>query len=555
MAAEDAGMTPDKVTAFTAKVICAAYSEPGAEFSEGYWCDHWTYNLDLIESYLAVYPEKKEELLFGGFQYRWYESKAMVNPRAKRYCVTENGLRQYYALGAHREKNGQKWMRTADGGLAYSTLAEKLIALCVLKTATLDAAGMGVEMEGGKPGWYDALNGLPGLLGSSMAESCELARLLAFTADALEKEPGTLSLYTEIAGLLTESERILAETADPYTRWDWMNAMKERYRASVWDGFAGSKVSVSRADIAAALRQMEQAVLQGIEKAKQLGTGILPTYFTFRAERLCQTEDGVMPLELTPAPLPLFLEGPVRYLKLALPMAEKQRLADALRHSDLYDEKLKMYRVNASLADASFEVGRAKAFTPGWLENGSIWLHMEYKYLLELLKSGMYEEFSQAFRDAAVPFQNPERYGRSPLENVSFIASSVNPDPAVHGRGFVARLSGSTAEFVEIWQLMFFGRDPFRMKDGKLTLGFRPFVPAYLMPENGRVSATFLGHIPVVYEAAGLRELVPGKTSPISYTLTWNDGTTRTLQGDHLEEPYTLAVRSGEIAKIYVTMR
>ena len=102
---------------------------------------------------------------------------------------------------------------------------------------------------------------------------------------------------------------------------------------------------------------------------------------------------------------------------------------------------------------------------------------------------------------------------------------------------------------------MFFGRDPFRMKNGKLTLGFRPFVPAYLMPENGRVSTTFLGHIPVVYEAAGLRELVPGKTSPVSYTLTWKDGATRTLQGDRLGEPYSLAVRSGEITKIHVTMR
>lgn len=146
---------------------------------------------------------------------------------------------------------------------------------------------MGVEMEGGKPGWYDALNGLPGLLGSSMAESCELARLLAFTADALEQEPGTLSLYTEIAGLLTESVRILTETADNYTRWDLMNTMKEHYRASVWDGFVGSKTSVSRAEVAAALRQMEQAVLQGIEKAKRLGTEILPTYFTFRAGAVC----------------------------------------------------------------------------------------------------------------------------------------------------------------------------------------------------------------------------------------------------------------------------
>ncbi len=55
-----------------------------------------------------------------------------------------------------------------------------------------------------------------------------------------------------------------------------------------------------------------------------------------------------------------------------------------------------MYRVNESLSDQSHEIGRARAFSPGWLENGSIWLHMEYKYLLELIKSELYEEYYQA---------------------------------------------------------------------------------------------------------------------------------------------------------------
>ncbi len=32
----------------------------------------------------------------------------------------------------------------------------------ILKFSTLDPHGMGVEMEGGKPGWNDAMNGLPG---------------------------------------------------------------------------------------------------------------------------------------------------------------------------------------------------------------------------------------------------------------------------------------------------------------------------------------------------------------------------------------------------------
>ncbi len=56
-------------------------------------------------------------------------------------------------------------MRTeyGSGDVLTMTLMEKLILLSAVKFATLDAYGMGIEMEGGKPGWYDALNGMPGL--------------------------------------------------------------------------------------------------------------------------------------------------------------------------------------------------------------------------------------------------------------------------------------------------------------------------------------------------------------------------------------------------------
>ena len=54
---------------------------------------------------------------------------------------------------------------------ATTTIFARLYLLAWLKTATLDPYGMGVEMEAGRPGWYDALNGLPGLLGSSMPET------------------------------------------------------------------------------------------------------------------------------------------------------------------------------------------------------------------------------------------------------------------------------------------------------------------------------------------------------------------------------------------------
>ena len=38
----------------------------------------------------------------------------------------------------------------------------------------------GIEMEADKPNWYDSLNGLPGLLGSSVSETLELKRYCMF---------------------------------------------------------------------------------------------------------------------------------------------------------------------------------------------------------------------------------------------------------------------------------------------------------------------------------------------------------------------------------------
>ncbi len=547
MAAEDAGY-PDPA-GITARIICESENEPNADFGEGYWCDHWTYNLDQIETYLTIYPERKDELLFAEDTCRWYDTRVLINPRRKRYRMTENGLRQYYALDETAKISHYKWMRTSDGMTARSSIMEKILLLCGLKTATLDPEGMGIEMEGGRPGWYDALNGLPGLLGSSMAESCELARLLSFAAQTLESKDGSLSLYSEIWDVLKTVGHTLETEADPFTRWDAMNTFKEQYRAQTCNGFCGTKLQIPCRDLAILIHKIEQEVLDGIEKAKERNSGLIPTYFTFSAENA----EGWKPLKLTATPLPLFLEGPVRYLKLPLSHDEKKVLSGRVKESCLYDRKLRMYKVNESLSGVSFEAGRAMAFTPGWLENESVWLHMEYKYLLELLKSGLYEEFSQAFHDAAIPFLNPDIYGRSTLENVSFLASSANPDPEIHGRGFVSRLSGSTAEFIHMWQVLFFGLQPFRLHEGKLTLEFSPFLPEYLMAPE--IHAVFLGSVHVTYLCDGLSALIPGYTKAQSHLLTYRDGTQKAFTGSTLEEGPSLDIRNGLVKRILVTMR
>ncbi len=142
----------------------------------------------------------------------------------------------------------------------------------------------------------------------------------------------------------------------------------------------------------------------GVQRALDLNHGVPPTYFTYRVEDYdvldetdAQGRSFIRAKRFTPQVLPLFLEGPVHAFKV-LPQAEVRRVYQQIKASPLFDQELKMYKVNASLADQPHDIGRARAFVPGWLENESIWLHMEYKYLLEVLRAGLYEEFYADFQ-------------------------------------------------------------------------------------------------------------------------------------------------------------
>jgi hypothetical protein len=54
------------------------------------------------------------------------------------------------ATSSHGETDA---LTDADGDVFTVSLAAKLIILATVKFAQLDPLGMGVEMEGGKPGW------------------------------------------------------------------------------------------------------------------------------------------------------------------------------------------------------------------------------------------------------------------------------------------------------------------------------------------------------------------------------------------------------------------
>ncbi len=539
------------------KVMERAENRINGDFIEGYWTDHWTYNLDLIEGYLQIFPEREEELLFEA-GYSYFVSQVNINKRQRRYEKTPNGIRQYHPLDEeHKRTSGEKILMSnyGKGEVIYSTLMEKLILLCAVKFAALDAYGMGIEMEGGKPGWYDALNGLSGLLGSSMCETYELGRNLEFTVAGLKKYPKEVALLSEMVKLIedlgviaAEEMTVLQKEQEVISFWNRINDVKEDYREKTYQGISGERISMSADDLVGILESWLEIVRMGIRKACLISGELCPAYFYYDVTQYEETADGIIPLRFQVKTVPFFLEGPVRFLKLDHSLEEKRELCRKVKNSDLYDKKLSMYKVNASLGEATYEIGRAKAFTPGWLENESIWLHMEYKYLLELLKSGMYEEFAEDFHKALVPFLDQETYGRSILENSSFIASSKNPNKKYHGKGFVARLSGSTVEFIHMWQIMMFGKNPFMLEDGQLTLRLEPMIPDYLAAET--VTGTFLGTVRVDYQLGEKKSYLPGNYRVEKMELHYRDGSSHVTDAGFVRGARAKDIREGKVSCI-----
>lgn len=564
---------------FLQEALQAAEQYFDAEFSEGYWIDHWTYNLDLLNSFLDVYPDRLEELLFGRQDLPFFDSPAFVQPRSKKYVLVGDQPRQYGAVIRDEDKAAMiaarrdypNFLRSQNGlGEVYRTsLFAKLTILALLKFATMDPSGMGIEMEANKPGWCDALNGLPGLFGSSMSETFDLDRLLAFLQAHLpETEAGALPLPVEVAELLQEVIRLLrmhqaseAEDRD-FFYWDGVAAAREQYRAGVRFGFGGQVALISFRELTEQLSLLQEKVQTGIARALKLNGGIPPTYFTYEVEafEILHGSDGkpltdrqqrpyLRALRFRQRVLPIFLEGPVRMFKTLPDVRAARRLHRQVRASVLYDRTLKMYKTNAPLEDQPMEIGRLRAFTPGWLENESIFLHMEYKYLLELLRAGLYEEFFEDFRNALVAFQDPARYGRSPLENSSFLVSSAHPDKSLHGAGFVARLTGATAEFLSMWHIMMAGKNPFHIQDGQLCLRLRPALPGWLFDEAGTLSFAFLGQCQVTYFNP-LRENTYAAHMQIQHLHVYLHGEKIEIQGNVIGAPYAALLREGQIERI-----
>lgn len=530
-----------------------------ATFGEGFWIDHFTYLIDLVEAYEGIYPDKMLELLYDDEDYQYYDSPVSVKPKSEKIVLNDQGkVRQYHSLRHFDEEkitklnmnpHGTNWAKIGDKPYT-SNLFTKLFVLVLNKQSNLDPLGYGVEMEAEKPGWNDAMNGVPGLLGSGVSETIEVIRIIDLMLKYEKDE--TLDLPSAVYDFYKD----LAKD----NRYDNRISAKERYRERIRFGLEESYNPLSTEEIYSYLKKSKAYLLTQIEMLFDHYEGLLPTFLTYRVKDYKTLKNTskqgyphVDPVSYDLHALPTFLEAPARLLKIPFKKDLLESMVEKIKASELYDANLKMYKTSVSLDDESHEIGRVHAFTKGWLERESNFLHMTYKYLLGLLKAGLYESFYEAIKTNLVCFMDPSIYGRSTLENSSFIAPSNNPNPYIHGQGFSARLSGSTIETINMWALMMTGGNPFKLNDGKLICHFEPKLHQSFFKEDKTVSFTFLKNTTVTIHNPSLVNTY--ENYQVKKIEIIGDKIDYVTDLPYIEEPYASQVRDGFIKKINIYMK
>ncbi len=584
-------------------------NEVGGRLHLGFWIDHWSYNLDTLEVALAVYPERLEELLLHRRDYTFFDNPDQVRPRHEKHVLDRGRVRQYDAVVTDPDKEAQiaartelpNRVRTGGGaGEVYRThLLGKLLVLVANRAGTLDPANVGIEMEGNKPGWNDSMSAVAGIFGSSVGQAMELNRMCGFLEKAFSSIglPGgaEVALFEELVELMDGlagalRERLTSTEPDRRFRfWDRSHTLKEAYRDRVRMGLSGREEEVSVSRIRSFLAQVIRLFGELEQPANRHlmfdDSGVPYMYLSYDVpgyEELLDDQGQprlshqgyprVRPTHFERRPIKLFLEGPVHYLR-TYPF-RKEAVYEPVKCSDIWDRELRMYKVCESLADETFEIGRVHAWGAGWIENESNYTHMSYKYLLELLRSGLVEEFWEDARTGLMPFLDPAVYGRSPLENVSFVVSSAFADPSMHGQGLQPRLSGVTNEMLHIWTLMMAGEQPLTLRGGQLGLRLQPNLPDWLFTSSRRTvrwqlseeqhreveipgdSVAFLlfGRCLVVYRNPERCSTWEREMEVQRYHLHHADGSTETVEGPSLGPDDALAVREGRIPRMDVDL-
>lgn len=129
---------------------------------------------------------------------------------------------------------------------------------------------MGIEYEGGKPGWNDAMNGLPGLIGSGMPETYEMLRILKWVKYGVDTYQRDIEFPKEFGDFLNTQMDIVSKyfktegtINDKFIFWDKSNTAREMYRTSINGYLTGNKTIINAKQMSNMLNVMIKKVNEG----------------------------------------------------------------------------------------------------------------------------------------------------------------------------------------------------------------------------------------------------------------------------------------------------
>ncbi len=570
-----------------------------AEHDTGYWSDHWMYNFDLLFRYLDLYPEECEALLIEDSSYTYFDTEHFVKKRADKYVeYMDGGIRHLISVGINNKKASMIAFRPQDAHLVRKnngvgrvyrvTLLSKILTLLTVKMATHSSSGLGIDMEGGRPGWCDSVNGLPSLFGAELPAQYKLHSVLSRLIDSLQTidQKEVISVHTELFTFLEQvvkASQEFFEHNDSLVFWKVCNNEKEKYREATLFGVSGKEMNVPLSDIAGYFAQfkshLEKVFKDGFDKKNGLPVTFMTHNPTSYKKTGAKNPKGLPCVEVSDfkshkfAP---FLEGSVFRMEYEKEINKKQALYKKVKNSSLYDKTLGLYKIAVDLETEPKEQGRTGGWPKGWFENESVFMHVQYKYLLQLLQGGLYDEFFENLRKCFPIYQDPAIYGRSPFENVSFIAPTTHLRPSYHGRGMQARLTGTNSEVLHMMLIMSFGHRPFALEDGTLTLSLKPILDEQLFtvkrtnrtvtffdgtsevltsPANS-YTALFLGKTVVTYHNPSRKKSYGDNgVSPVRYTCEMCTKEKVAVEGPTIPSDLAQRIRRGEAVKIDVALK
>jgi len=312
--------------------------EPGNPWANiGYWSDHQViYLCKLLETSMRFHPGRLHDLAdrhlftYGDVPYRLATYEQTLDDPYSTITFDEEAHAAILERAAAEGADG-RLLHGLDGDLVRVTLAEKLLLPLLAKLVNLVPDG-GIWMNTQRPEWNDANNALVGR-GLSVVTLAYVRRFIGVVRGLLGDD---VELTAEVATLLAQVRDVLAAHAgaaaagfDDAERREVMDALGgagSAYRARVYGGLSGERVTVPAATVAGLLDVAQQYVDHGL-RANRRDDGLYHSYNLLDLSPGCA---GVGRLQE-------MLEGQVAILSSGLLSADEAvELLAALRASALY---------------------------------------------------------------------------------------------------------------------------------------------------------------------------------------------------------------------------